>query len=201
MLVVEFLATCLGTEKVICHCLGYTSYIRHASGIYNMDNTPNGRVALSVKNLQPHILTAIEYFGYFTINAIDTLSDITMRFSTDPNVLRALKPSDVVGLLPHMTRDPIGATKATVERAYYQFLLEREWSNTLRTKDFLPYMRIRFCDWCPPEWAGKDIVVNVADLSNYPLRHCSLPICKGSVRQGSLRLLKGRELTVIDGSL
>jgi len=152
-------------------------------------------------DVRPHVVAAIDYFGYFEPIALQFLTDVTVRYANDRRVVGSAVPDEIVGLTPKGDNDPLEALRLTVAQAYQWYWEDKEWQSTQRTKRFLPYMRIRFCPACPPAWAGKDIIVKVEELRGYPLRHCSLIRCEGSTQQGMKRLLEEGALVSVAGEL
>jgi len=151
--------------------------------------------------LRPHVEEAIAYLGYFSSEAVDFLSSLAAAAMTNPDVVRKVKPSDMAGLSDHMARNPVGAVEAVVARARKMYICQDDWVKAKRNSAVLPYMRIRFCAWCEPDWAEKEILVEVDDLSGPPLRNCRLPACQGFAYLGTHRLLKDRVVVPVKGKL
>jgi hypothetical protein len=164
-----------------------------------MDDQDHHSIIPDSETLRPFVVEAVEHFGYFERSAEDFLIEMTLSLTRSDREIRALLPSQVIGIKDHVKRDPLGAVETTAGRALFKFRLSEQWNRTLKSGRFLPYMRVRFCAWCPDEWASKDIVVEVAELTGHPLRHCSLPICQGFARQGTHRLLKEKALSPAKG--
>lgn len=153
------------------------------------------------EELRPFVADAIRHLGYFTLEALEFLTSLTAAGYTNPEAFRKTTPDQVIGLTDGMRRDPLGAIEAITKRAVSEYRRAYDWNRTQHNGDFLPYVRVRFCAWCDPEWAGQDILVQAKDLSGPPLRNCRLLICQGFTSQGTKRMLKDRTITEIKGRL
>ena len=165
-----------------------------------MTDTQNFKIPTE-EELRPFVEDAINHLGYFTPEALPLLTSLTAAAYTNPEAFWQTKPDQVIGLKEVMRRDPMGALGAVTKRAVSEYRRADDWSKAQNNREFLPYLRVRFCAWCDPVWAGQDILVEVKDLSGPPLRNCRLLICQGFTSQGTKRMLKDRAITENRGRL
>ncbi|MDG3575959.1 hypothetical protein P7F60_06160 [Rhizobium sp. YJ-22] len=133
----------------------------------------------------PYIDQANRELGQFEQAAAARLSELMpQRMKLGPAKLNSiLVPSDLEDLKDHSKHDPIGALHAVLDRAHFLWDCARGM-NALKpggkTSRAFPGMVVKFCNFCPPKRAGRELTIKVEQLEYHPLLDCSLPVCQGS---------------------
>lgn len=73
---------------------------------------------------------------------------------------------------------------------WHRAIKEKDFAGTKRSADFMPYVRVKYCPFCPSYRNEKSVFFNVSDLQKHPLLDCNSAICRGQFRQLTRRQYK-----------